>query len=565
MAGPEHMKKTVSRRDFLSTGVHSAALAYPLLLAWGLIPSAPVSALDHEGLEPVSNSNNKAPHVLILGAGLAGLTAAYELEKKGYTCTLVEASSRVGGRCFSVRKNSRHEEINAGIAVCNFSEGQYFNAGPSRIPHHHAVVLHYCKEWGVPLEVYNNINENAYFYSDPEIMAARSTGTSAIGTTGNTATAGNTATTGGSASIPKLLGKKIRIREIHNDVRGHHAELLAKAIHSNALEAPVAKEDMEKWIQWLRAEGGLDTNRLYKASARRGFSSQPGYGTQAGVLENPFTLQELLNAGLMDPEFYNVAEYTYELQQTLFQAVGGMEKIAEAVQKRIKSTVLLESEVQSFYHQEDGVTVTYKRNGKMEELKGDYCICTIPFPVLRKMDHNLSAGISRAIDFIPYISTGKMGLQFNRRFWEEDEQIYGGITHTNNALTQIFYPNNNYLGDKGVLIGYYHFNERAEAVGKMSYAERQKLALDLGKKIHPQYAAAFEQGYSIAWHQTKFQEGGWALYSEQQRASLYPALHQPSGRIYLAGEHTTHLNAWMAGAFSSARAVVAQIHQRVKS
>ena len=95
-------------------------------------------------------------------------------------------------------------------------------------------------------------------------------------------------------------------------------------------------------------------------------------------------------------------------------------------------------------------------------IEADYCICTIPLPVLSNIEHNFQSEISRAIDYVPYINTGKIRLQFKRRFWEEDEHIYGGITHTNNELTQIFYPSNDYLDKKGVLIGYYNFNDKAK-------------------------------------------------------------------------------------------------------
>src|SRR6185437_12667166 len=95
-------------------------------------------------------------------------------------------------------------------------------------------------------------------------------------------------------------------------------------------------------------------------------------------------------------------------------------------------------------------------------------------------------------DNVVYMSTGKIGLQFKRRFWEEDEGVYGGITHTNNQLTQIFYPSYDYLSGKGILIGYYSFNDKAVGTGKLSYVHREKLALEKGRLIHPQYGKEFE-------------------------------------------------------------------------
>jgi monoamine oxidase len=183
--------------------------------------------------------------------------------------------------------------------------------------------------------------------------------------------------------------------------------------------------------------------------------------------------------------------------------------------------------------------------------------------VLSNINHNFSSDVSRAIDYIQYINTCKIGLQFKRRFWEEDEGVYGGITHTNNELTQIFYPNNDYLGKKGVLIGCYNFNDKAKRTGALNFKEREQFALQKGSLIHPQYTKEFEQSFSIAWQNTKYSQGGWAVYSDAERKSVYQALLKPDGNVYFAGEHLTHWNAWMAGAFLSARSVVANIHARV--
>jgi monoamine oxidase len=274
-------------------------------------------------------------------------------------------------------------------------------------------------------------------------------------------------------------------------------------------------------------------------------------------------LLAMLQSGLLDPDFYNVAEYTYELQGTLFQAVGGMDKIAVALEQQVGGSIRYQAEVRSIHNQGEGVKVVYKEKGVEKEVVAELCICTIPLPVLSNVDHNFSSDVSRAIDSIVYMSTGKIGLQFKRRFWEEDEGIYGGITHTNNQLTQLFYPSYDYLGGKGILIGYYNFNDKAVATGNLSYQQREQLALDKGSLIHPQYRQEFERSFSVSWQKTKYNLGGWALYSADERQTLYKPLLQPEGRVYFAGEHMTYLNAWMAGAFESARSVVAALHSRV--
>ena len=513
--------KSISRRDFLSKSGLLASASYPAMIALGLLKSAPAHAFNLE-----KKGNGKK--VIILGAGLAGLASAYELTKLGYECTILEARERTGGRCWSIRNGSSHSEQDKPSVSAKFDEGLYFNAGPSRIPHNHELTLHYCKELGVPIQVYNNVNESTYFFAEGK---------------------------------GALSNKKVRNREIHNDIRGYMAEMLSKTMDSN-LDSALTKEDGQKIIEYLMAEGGLDVDKLYKASARRGYIESPGAGNKPGLISDPYKLADIIKSGLMDPDFYNVAEYTYELQMTMFQAVGGMDKIAQAFEKKVASMLKLNAEVLSINNTTDGVKIIYKDKSGEHELQGDMCICTLPLPVLSYVKNNFSSDVNRAIDFIEYNKTGKIGLQFKRRFWEEDEHIYGGITHTNNELTQIFYPSYDYLSKKGILIGYYNFNEKAAQVGELSYADREKLALQKGKLIHPQYDKEFESSLSVSWHKTKYSMGGWAVYSSETRKNSYPAMLKPDGNVYFAGEHLTYLNAWMAGALESARSVVTEIHAR---
>ena len=495
---------------------------YPAMLALGMLRSAPVKPMPDE-------RNGAGKHIIILGAGLAGMTAAYELIKLGYQCTVLEARDRAGGRCWSVRNGSTNTETGNITQTATFDQGLYYNAGPSRIPHHHQLTLHYCKELKVPLQVYNNLNESAYYFSEGK---------------------------------GALSNRKVRCREIHNDVRGYMTEMLAKAIDQKQLDLAMTREDAEKVVEYLRAEGGLDIDKAYRASARRGYSAAPGAGDKAGTIANAYTLSDILGSGLMDPDFYNVAEYTYELQMTMFQAVGGMDMIARALERQLGKMIRFNAVVTAIKNTAAGVDIIFKNKEGEQTIQGDLCICTIPLPVLSNIDHNFSSDASRAIDYISYIATGKIGLQFKRRFWEEDEQVYGGITHTNNELTQLFYPSYDYQSDKGILVGYYNFNDKARRTGDLSPKDREQLALNKGAMIHPQYSKEFESSFSVSWHKTQYSLGGWALYSNEERQTYYKALLQPDKQVYFAGEHMTYLNAWMAGAFESARSVVSAVYSR---
>lgn len=110
-------------------------------------------------------------------------------------------------------------------------------------------------------------------------------------------------------------------------------------------------------------------------------------------------------------------------------------------------------------------------------MEGDYCICTIPLSVLGNIPADFASNFQEAIGSVSYTPTGKMGLQFARRFWEEDDFIYGGHSETN-YFGSISYPSYGWQGQKGVIQGYYNFGSTAIEVSNMSPQERIQYALE---------------------------------------------------------------------------------------
>ncbi|HXF60051.1 MAG TPA: FAD-dependent oxidoreductase [Caldilineaceae bacterium] len=156
-------------------------------------------------------------------------------------------------------------------------------------------------------------------------------------------------------------------------------------------------------------------------------------------------------------------------------------------------------------------------------------------------------------------------MQFSRRFWEEDDRIFGGVTRTNvPTIGSIAYPSYGFLGPKGVLQGYYNFGKEAIEVSNLSPQARIDLALEFGSKIHPQYRDTFETGFSVAWHRVPYSLGGWPAYNSRTREQYYPRLLEPDGRIYLVGEHLSYLPGWQEGAVRAAWLQSEKLHRRVR-
>src|ERR1700693_5931487 len=173
----------------------------------------------------------KAAWVVVLGAGLAGMTTAIELERAGYKVSVLEYNSRPGGRNWSLRGGDVYTELGGAAQRCEFDPGLYFNPGPWRIPYHHHGVLDYCRRLNVALEPFIQVNHNAWLHSRRAFD-----------------------------------GKPQRYRHVQADFNGYVAELLAKATNQRKLDEAVTREDQEILLSALRGWGALDHNYAYRSN-----------------------------------------------------------------------------------------------------------------------------------------------------------------------------------------------------------------------------------------------------------------------------------------------------------
>ena len=471
--------------------------------------------------------------VLILGAGIGGLTTAYELEKAGYACEILEARERPGGRNWTVRGGTSETEIDGNPQTAAFSEGQYFNAGPARIPQHHTTI-DYCRELGVPIEIFANVNADAWYYNEAR-----------------------------EGAIGVLTGRRIRHRTAKADYLGYVSELLAKAISQHALDAEMSNDDAARMVDFLRGLGALGPGDKYAGGGRRGYTVPPGAGLQAGSSEAPAALAELLTSQL---GFYFPFELEWDQAMLMFQPVGGMDRLPRALADAIRGRIRYGVEVRGIANKPDGVAVTFSQGEETREVVADYCVCTIPPMILARIPNDFATAVQIDLAGLRPMSTGKIGLEFRRRFWEEDDRIFGGITNTNMDIGTIWYPSHGYLGERGVVVGYYNYVDDADTYAAMMPKDRERRALEQGRKVHGDaYVNEFVSSFSASWRQIRYSQGGWVAWDERTGpvGEAYARLLEPQGRVYFAGDHLTYVTAWQHGAFESARSVVTQLHQRV--
>lgn len=419
-----------TRRQFLqAVGVSGGAgVLYSTMGALGLAPPAQAAP----PFRPPSRSDftltgRSAKSVLVLGAGIAGLATAYELGKAGYRVTVLEARDRPGGRNWTVRGGTTETDLDGHTQRARFAGDQYLNAGPARIAQH-MVTLDYCRELGVPIEIFGNQNADGYYFNE---------------------------------NVGPLSGQPIRHREAKADVYGYVSELLAKATDQGSLDTYLSGEDKERLLEFLRGFGSIggrvagnpaDSWR-YTGTNRRGYQVEPGAGFEAGTPKlTPHSLEDVLASGVGR---YFSFEFGYDQAMLMFQPVGGMDRIAYALEQAVgRRHITYGAPVESISNTGSGVSVVYRGpGGRPRTVTADFCVCTIPPQVLAKIPSNLSQPVKDALAYPVPNTTGKIGLQYRRRWWEQDENIYSGITNTNLDLAAIWYPSYGYHGAKGCSSG----------------------------------------------------------------------------------------------------------------
>jgi monoamine oxidase len=469
------------------------------------------------GVRPALSGRPEKAKVLVLGAGVSGLVVGYELSRLGYDFRILEARNRIGGLTWTVRRGSEHTEIDGERQVCTFDEGQYVNVGAWRIPFTHTGVLNYCKELGVPLQIFLNEAEGSYFYYE---------GSNALSNT------------------------RVRLREIKADLIGRTNELLVKAIDQRQLDLPLTAEDQQRFVGFLVAHGYLDSSdRAYKAFANRG----PG---------TPYDLGALLQAGFGN-RLRSISARDGTTAAPMFHPVGGMDQFAKGFERAIgRHRITLNADVQSVHQSDTGVKVVYAnaKSGRKTEVTADYVVVCMPLSVLAGVDINLSPEMMEAVRATTYSNSAKMGLAMKRRFWEEDDQIFGGHLYSNLPLGEFSYPSHDYYSKKGVLLGLYA-NGPIGTLIDQPVATRVEHVLTHASKVHPQIRDEFESGYAVWWRRVKYSQGGFAAGAPPARRAQFAKV---DNRILIGSAAAAPYSEpdWQEGAVAAAWQAVASLHER---
>lgn len=452
--------------------------------------------------------------IVILGAGLAGLCAAYELEKLGHDVTILEADRKhLGGRARTLR----------------FEDGLYGEAGAMRIPANHKLTRHYIQEFHLPLRHFVQSNPLAYYFARGHKLRIRDAARL------NPLYALNPSE---SRKSPDDFWGASVIQALNGLSAGEKAELSTAELTSEKVRALDALS-----LRQLLEQAGLSQEAIEMLATA--YSVETSLDTAATEALH----EEMLQVWALEFD----------------EIIGGTDRLPAAFAARLKRPVARGCEVLGIEQNPlaKRAAAIYREDGKIRRIEGDWLICTIPLPVLSrlKIEPLFSGGKMRAIRELNYDSSTKVLAVCNRRFWETDDGIFGGGTATDLPTGTTYYPADNATArdaktsrGAGVMLASYTWGLPARRLAALSPAARHALTIQEISRIHPQLQEKnlLRRTASWSWDNFQWSSGAFAWFLPGQHTSLHHHLISPEGRVLLAGEHASLTHTWMQGALESA-------------
>jgi monoamine oxidase len=482
----------MKRREFLTGG--SLAAAAMSIGQLSIPPEANQSP-------PSRRLKRKGPpgKVIVVGAGLAGLAAAFELAEAGHDVTVLEAQMRPGGRVHTLREP--------------FADGLYGEAGASGFLDTHHWVLSYATAFGLLLdEVYVSPQVAIRYFRGRRVRLTRS------------------ATVSDWPFDLPAEDRELTLSRLYAKYEGSVFEEMGDPAASDWRVDRFAEYDRLTYPEFLKSRG---------ASAETTALLTSGWGGVWG--EGIDTVSAL--AILRDYSQAAKAKRVYRLQ-------GGNDLLPRAFASRLKERIRFGAPVAGIEQDERGVRVRVRRGGTHDTMTSDYLICAIPFSVLRRLEiaPPFSAGKQRAIRELPYKSIARISVQCRRRFWI-DEGLTGSH-ETDRAISELRDISECQPGPRGLLQGDAG-GQHARAMAGMSEGDRLAFVVSELDKVLPGTAEHFEGAHFKSWDDDEWARGAASWYRPGQMTALWPHVATPEGRVHFAGDHTSAWMHWMQGALQS--------------
>jgi monoamine oxidase len=488
------MAISIDRREFLKLAVLTASAQLTPLRGWSFTPQA----------LPHAVSPGK---VLVVGAGLAGLVAGYELTEAGHDVTILEAQLRPGGRVQTIRDP--------------FSDGLHAEAGAARIPDNHDLTLHYVKHFGLTLV--------PFFPAKLDMVYL-------------------------------IGGKRIKCRS-WTDV-----DLFQVPLNLTAEERRLGMSGLlQKYLGDALNDIGDPTAAGWPGASARKYdnTTMAEFLIERGASHGAIELLEYPYASAEDDPvslLWNLRDSWYAVREnTRYKIADGNDLLPKAFAEKLKEKIHYGVPVVRIERDSSRVRATVVRSGKYQTFEGDRLICAVPFPTLRKVEVQppFSERRRKAIAELRYDSVTRVILQSRSRFWEKDGCNGFGAS---DLPQEIFHLTFDQPGTRGLLAAYMltGVGQRAAAMGPES---RIAFAAQEVEKVYPGLLDNLEGSFSKVWPADPWAGGAGSQCSPGQLTELCAGLEQPEGRVHFAGEHISAWPYWMQGALQSGLRAAKEVHE----
>ena len=476
---------------------------------------AAATALSARSLDTFASSQGElqrrgAPKkIVIIGAGLAGLSAAYELTQAGHDVSVLEARTRPGGRVHTLRDP--------------FADGLYAEAGATRIPNHHHFTLRYAELFGLALDPFEPADSPSVYYVRGKRFQV---------------------TPGQKVEWPYDLTAEERALGIDGMRQKYIWSMLGEVGDVTDPSWP-PPETLKKYDQMNRSDFWRSRGASPEAIA---LLSLGGHDDRAEAWSTLFMLRnQALNQKLN--RYYKIR--------------GGNDLLPKAFATRLSEKIHYAAPVVRIEWSAQSVKAIFLHAGAHQTLTGDYLICAVPFTVQKNIEVVPAFSVEKqmAIEQLPYLSVSKIFLQSKQRFWLNEG--LSGFATTDLPIRQVWDLTYKQPGTRGILLAY-PISLHSRRVTEMAEQQRIDFALEQVEMIYPAMREQFEGGVTKCWDEDQWARGASSYYKPGQFSSLLPHVARPEGRIHFAGEHTSvWIDGWMQGALESGNRVAREVNAAV--
>ncbi len=474
----------MNRRKFLKT--------FGLGMASAGFGAMPTSAAGEESPSSIDSGSWEPPQVIVVGAGLAGLAAAYELDRAGVGVTVLEARSRPGGRVRTYRDP--------------FADGLYAEMGAEYVDASDTYARFYCRKFG--LEVLRaKLYDGIHLRGRSIRMQDLKDGTVGLPYEGT--------------SRGRLFGQEM----------AYTRRLVEKIDDPTNLPADILALDGLSVSELLLSEGApTDILDLYAYLNATEATARPHEMSALGMIRS----------------HSRASGFNEDVDEG--RIFGGNDQLPKAFARALSDKLRYNCPVRKITHSETGVEVRFEEGGRVRSLSAPKMVLAVPFKVLRDVEitPRFSADKMRVINSLAYGQVMKVAMQYRRRFWNEPESI-GQRVFTDTRLRRIYDMSIDQPGPRGILMSFTSGAD-AEKLGLMSHEARLRAALEATTEVWEEAPDFWESAAVKYWNEDPWVRGSYSFLGVGQ-SGFREIARRAEGPVHFAGEHTR--SASMNGAIAS--------------